>query len=265
MEINTTGFFSQKSNRALGSLVLIMLVVALVAYAFNTFKQARFNYDVLTISVVGEGEVNALPDIGMFNFSVRAIDPSAEGAQQQVNERLENILAFLADNEVEEKDIKTSYYNLSPNYRYETGVCAAGMYCPSRQVQDGFEVNQNVSVKVRDLDKAGALISGVGEQKADDISGLQFVVDDTAALKDQARQAAIADAKARAEILAKQLGVNLKRMTSYYEDEGYYPVPYRKTANGLMLEESMADTASVSLPSGENTVTSRVTLVYEIR
>lgn len=262
METNATGFFSQKNNRVLGSLVLVMLVVALVAYAFNTFKQARFSYDVLTISVAGEGEVNALPDIGMFNFSVRAIDPSAEGAQQQVNERLENILAFLSDNGVEEKDIKTNYYNLSPNYRYETSVCAAGVYCPSRQVQDGFEVNQNVSVKVRDLDKAGALISGVGEQKADDISGLQFVVDDTAALKDQARQAAIADAKERADVLAKQLGVKLKRMTGYYEDEGYYPAPYARSG-GAMLE-SMADT-SVSLPSGENTVTSRVTLVYEIR
>lgn len=262
METNTNNFFGQKSNQVLGAMVLIMLVVALVAYAFNTFKQARFNYDVSTISVVGEGEVNALPDIGMFNFSVRAIDPSAEGAQQQVNERLEKILAFLADNEVEEKDIKTNYYNLSPNYRYENGICAAGSYCPSRQVQDGFEVNQNVSVKVRDLEKAGALISGVGEQKADDISGLQFVVDDNSALKDQARQIAIADAKVRAEILAKQLGVKLKRMTSYYEDEGYYPAPYARSG-GAMLE-SMADTA-VSLPSGENTVTSRVTLVYEIR
>ena len=259
-------FLNQKSNRVLASLALFMLVLALGMYAQYTWKQTQSIYSATTISVSGEGEVTAVPDIGEFSFSVTAESEEAATAQKESADKVNAILAYLTENGVEEKDIKTENYSLYPKYRYEQRPCAFGVsYCPGEQVQDGFTVNQSVRVKVRDLDKAGDLIAGAGEQGATNLSGLSFTIDDEAVLKDEARAVAILDAKEKAEVLSRQLGVRLVKMVSYYENEGYSPSPYYGMGGDMMLKSAMAESADVDLPVGENTVRSQVTITYEIR
>ncbi|MEZ4103786.1 MAG: SIMPL domain-containing protein [Candidatus Paceibacterota bacterium] len=260
-------FFSSKTNRTLGSLVLIALLVSLIAYAGYTLKQAKYMYSgPTTITVLGTGEVKATPDIGQFNFSVMAEGEDAGSAQQASDSKIKTIFDYLKNNGVEEKDIKTSFYNLNPKYRYENQLCVEGQYCSPNRVQDGFEVNQMVTVKVRDLDKAGMLLAGVGDFGATNISGLQFTIDDTDILKEQARAIAIADAKAKAKTLASELGVRVVKMVGYYENENG-PMPYYGYG-GDMAEEAMVKNASldsVSVAAGENTVTSNVNITYQVR
>lgn len=258
-------FLSQKHNRVLVSAVLAMSVFALASYALLNFQMAKTTYPMPTnISVVGEGEVTAVPNVGQFSFSVIAEGATAAEAQEKSGTKINDIIAYLKEQGVEEKDIKTRDYNLYPRYRYEERVCAFGGYCPpGEQVQEGFDVSQTVEVKVRDTAKAGGLLAGVGEKGATNISGLSFIVDDTSGLKSEAREKAIADAKAKAEKLAADLGVKIVRMTSYYENEGYYPEPYY--AKMEMSADMGGEFGGAEVPVGENTTTVEVNISYEVK
>lgn len=264
--MNGNNFFSTNYNRILGTAALVALVVALVAYAQYTFKQTEYSFTGPTmISVSGTAEILATPDIGQFSFSVMAEGDSARAAQEASAQKINDIIAYLKEEAVEDKDIKVEQYNLYPRYTYEARPCAFGQYCPpGEQVQDGFEVSQSVRVKVRDLDQTGSLLSGVGDRGATNISGLELTIDDTETIKTEAREQAIADAKAKAEVLAQNLGVRLVKMTSYYEDEGMYPPMPIYGRGGDMMEQS-AVKVTPDIPVGENTISSRVTLTYLVR
>lgn len=261
-------FFGSKHNRIFGSVALVLVIVALAAYAYYTMQQARYLYTgPTTISVTGEGEVVSVPDVARFSFSVVEKAADAATAQGAATAKVNALMAALTEAGVEEKDIKTEYYNLYPTYTYKEAVCERGMfYCPpGESVQDGFEVTQTLAVKVRDLSKSGTLLALVGEKGASNISGLEFTIDDTTVLKDEARAEAIVDAKAKAEVLAKDLGVKLGDMVGYYEDEGGVTPYYRYGMGGdaMVKEESAVEVPMV--PAGESTTKSRVTLTYQVR
>ncbi len=260
------GFFNTASNRILFSLGLLMAVIALASYATLNFEKVDFiNPIPATISVTGEGEVFAVPDIGQFSFSVNAKGDDASSVQEESGTKINEILSYLREQGVEEKDIKTQSYNLYPKWRYEERVCALGSYCPpGERVQDGFEVSQSISVKVRDTKNAGAIIAGVGEKGATNISSLDFTVDDMEAIKAEARVAAIDDAKDKAELLADQLGVRLVRLASYNEEGGNYYQPKFDRVMSFEADES-AGFGGAEMPVGEDSTKVRVSVTYEVR
>jgi len=267
--MESQSFWSKKYVQVLITFILIGVVFALAAYANLTVKEARGTFTgEVTISVAGEGEVMALPDIGQFSFAVRAEGADAVEAQKNSAEAINAILAHLEEAGVAEKDIKTQNYNLNPKYRYEERVCASNTYCPpGERVIDGYEVSQNISVKVRDLDNAGVLISGVGEKGATNISSLQFTIDDESVLKAEARKEAIADAKAKAETLAADLGMRLDRIVGFNEGGGndYYPMMARAEMAMDSDEGFGGKMVAPSLPVGENEIRSNVTIVYQLK
>jgi len=253
--------------RMLGGLTVFMALIALGSYASLNFEKIQYlDTTPATISVTGEGEVLAVPDIGQFTFSVQARADDAATAQEESGTKINNIIAFLKEAGIEETDIKTVGYNLYPRYRWEERLCVPGSFCPpGEQVPDGFEVNQSVQVKVRNTDDASAIITGVGEREATNISGLDFVIDDTEALALEARELAIADAKAKAAKLAKDLGVDLVKITGYYEDDARYaPTPYQNRVMSFDAVEE-AGFGGAELPVGEDQTISRVTITYEIK
>ncbi len=130
----------------------------------------------------------------------------------------------------------------------------------------GYEVRQSTTVKVRDTAKAGDLLAGVGDKGATELSGLNFTFDKPEATQTEARNKAIADAKAKADELAKQLGVHLVRVVSFSESGSGYPQPYAygrggATANQAMDSKAVAPEISV----GQNNVTDDVSITYEIK
>lgn len=262
--MDARSFFAQGYVRVLLTLALIGVVVALGAYSYLTMREAKYVYTGPTnITVSGEGEVFAKPDIGQFSFSVVAEADDATTAQTESAESTNAILNYLEEQGVAEEDIKTTFYNLNPRYRLEERVCPAGSFCPpGERVMDGFEVNQTIEVKVRDLEAAGDLIAGVGERGATNISGLSFTIDEPEALKAEAREQAIVQAKDKANELAEDLGVRIVRMTGFWEDEGRYQ-PYYGMGGDAAMEERAA--VSPQMPTGENTITSRVNITYEVR
>jgi uncharacterized protein YggE len=257
-------FFSSKTNRLLGSLVLAMIVVALASYAVLTARSAKLTKDApTTISVNGDGEVKVAPNLGQFSFSVMAKGKTAQEAQSTSTTRMNDILAFLKSQGIEDKDIKTSDYSLSPKFTYESAMMPCdGWNCPPpKEIPDGFEVSQMVTVKVHDASKAGALLAGVGEKGATGISSLSFTLEDDKPAKAEARDKAAADAKEKAQKIAQQFGMKLGRMTGYYENQTYAdPVAY----GGYAMDMAKSETAPVPTPTGEQKVTASVSVTYEL-
>lgn len=255
--------FNSKLNRTLVTIALAALVAALASYAYVTLKNAGGWAGPTTINITGNGEVTAIPDIATFSFAVRTEGKDAVEAQSKSAEVVNAVMTYLKEQGVAEKDIKTTNYAMNPKYRYDQKPCAYGMYCPPTEpVQDGFEASQMVEVKVRQIDTAGTLLAGVGERGATDVSGLGFTIDDVDALKAEARELAIADAKRQATELAAQLEVKLGDMVGYYEEMPYQPY-YGGMGGDTMAKEAMSITPEVAV--GENQVTSRVNLTYELK
>jgi len=256
-------FFSHKYAIPATLLLVLAATLAFGAQAYKTLTAEDQWNRSMTISVSGMGEVMAVPDVADFSFSVRGEGADATIAQNESATRINAIMAFLKEQGIEEKDIKTANYSLFPKYRYEQRPCTFNFCPPGEQIADGFEVSQTITVKVRDTAKAGELLSGVGNAGATDISGLFFSIDNPDELKAQARAEAVADAKEQAKILAETLGVKIDGLIGYNENDNSMPMPYYGMGGDMMAKSEMAVTPDV--PTGESTITSRVTLTYRIR
>lgn len=260
--------FQEAYMRKIAALVGLAAVVALLAYTYYAMTQARYvSHMPVTISVAGEGEIFAKPDVATFNFSVNAKEKEASMAQSKSADAINAIIAYLKDNGVEEKDIRTQYYNLSPQYEYPQTVCNSLGYCPPRGEPKvvGYEVTQSVEVKVRTIDDTSKLIGGVGELGATNLDGPSFTIDDESALQAQAREKAIIDAKTKAEKLAKDLGVRIVRMNGFWEEQGGYPMLYGKGGDASAITMSAEMAVAPEIPTGENSIISRVNISYEVR
>ena len=264
-----TSFASWAGDKRLKILVLLVLlaaIVALGAYTYLTVKQTEVLVEApATITVEGNGEAVAVPDIATFSFSVQAEASEANVAQERSAESVNAIVAALEEADIDEEDIKTTSYNLYPEYEFIRQVCTEGLCPPGERRLKGYAVSQTITVKVREVDDAGELISMVGGLGATNVSGLSFTIDDDDMIKAEARDMAIADAEEKARALADSLDVRLGRIVGFWEDRGgYYPVDSR---GSVMTFDAAAESAAVApqIPTGENTVTSIVNITYEIK
>jgi hypothetical protein len=263
--------FGTQTERIAKATLMFIMVVSLffVVKIINEVREGSlFTGGVphTTITVYGEGEAFAVPDIATFSFSVESRKATVKAAQDEAAESINEALQYLEDAGVDEKDIKTTDYSAYPEYEYrrEEIVCITYpcVQPPGRQVLIGYRATQSISVKVRDIDEAGSILSGVGEF-VDTVSGLALTVESENSVKREARQMAIDDAKAKAKELSKDLGVRLVRVVSFNES-GSTPSPMffgtDAVAKLTAPEEAVPD-----LPAGENQFTSNVTITYQIK
>lgn len=251
----------------IGILVGIVLALYLGVEALKTFREYRFVGSGVTatniITVSGEGKVSAVPDVAQFTFSTTEEGKTPAEAQTKLAEKNNTALAYVKEQGIAEADIKTLGFNVNPKYHYENVQCVR-YPCPQRQVLDGFEATQTTEVKVRDTAKAGDLLAGIAEKGVQNMSDLRFTIDDETASQNEARGKAIADAKAKADALAKQLGVELVRIVNFSENGGAMPMFMRADVAGMGgAMESKAIAPEVSL--GTNEITSNVSISYEVR
>jgi len=249
---------------------LVMLGLFLVVLAISNIKEYRFIGSGVTatntITVSGMGEVFAVPDTATFSYSVMDTGKDVVTAQTKVNTKGNDIIAYLKAQGISEKDIQTTDYSVNPHYEWNSAACPAGSsYCPpGRQTLTGYDVRETVTVKVKDTTKAGTVLSGVGAKGATDISGLSFTVEDETALEAQARTKAIDDARAKAEELARELGVSLVRVVGFSEN-GRGPIIYAAKAMAFDSASGVEAAPAPEIAVGQNKITSNVSVTYEIR
>ncbi len=214
-----------------------------------------------TITVEGVGSAVALPDIATVRFTVREESetsaPAQDAVAQKVNATLE---ALREDFDIEEKDIKTTSYNVSPRYS-RPQPCFGGV-CPEfEQEIIAFTVSQSLEIKVRDIDSTGGVLSILGDKGVYNVSGPSFAIDDPDALKEEARGEAIKIAQDKAKRLSKDLGVSLGRVVNFWENSNDRPF-FAESVGGEVFG---AKTQSIELPKGENEINVTVSITYEIR
>lgn len=261
------GITGERLRKAL-LVAVIVLSVFLVVQVIGGFMQWRYIGAGIapsnTITVSGHGEAVGVPDIATFSFSIVSEKSTVAAAQEDATAKINAVTAYLKGAGIDEKDIQTSDYSVQPMYDYVNQVCTNG-YCPGgKQVLRGYQVRQSTTVKVRNTEKAGDLLAGVGGKGATEVSGLNFTFDDPTMVQDEARNKAIADAKKKADVLAKQLGVSLVRVTAFNENAGGYPRPLSYATDAYGKGGAVAQSAP-EISVGQNKVTNDVSVTYEIR
>lgn len=252
------------------SVFILIIIVSLftVAKFVNEVKGSsyigRAGQSVNTISVSGSGDVVAVSDIASLSVNLTKDGKTAKEAQDLLNESINKTLNYLKDQKIADKDIKSEYGGLSPKYSYNQIKCFAYPCPQSDPTIIGYTATQSITVKIREVDNASTVRTGLAGIGLTDINGPTFSIDDEEGFKDQARSKAIAEARGKAEVLAKELGVKLGKVVNFSENgNSYYPM-YAKTMMGAGDAVSNQESAP-TLPKGENKITSNVTIIYEIR
>ncbi len=243
----------QKKNMFLLA-VLVVLVLGVLLVATQEKSITVSDVQENTISITGEAERFVAPDTASISFSMTRKSKNLSEATDSVNERISGLISTLKQDGVKESDIKTTGYNVNPQYIYT-----------DRQRQfDGYRVTQSIQVKIRDLDNVSTVVTKIGQLEVDNVSGLSFFIDDDEKIREDLREDAIKDAKKKASKLARDLGVDLENIVGFSEGGGgYYPQQRGKTVSFLESADFAVEEASI--PAGENRQQSIVTITYTIK
>ncbi len=251
------------------SILLVFLIIWVGVSISNKIKEGRYIgqdiKSVNTISVSGKAEIYAKPDLALITVSVTNEAKTVSEAIRENTKKMNAVIDFIKNKGVEEKDLKTVGFNIYPRYEWRNKVICTIPPCPSgKRVLVGYEVNQSLQVKIRDMEKVGSIIEGAIKAGANDIDDLRFVIDKREELKKQARDKAIEDAKNKAKELASKLGVRLIRIKSFSQSRSL-STPNYWSSKAMSMEETGGEGEVVpQIKSGENKITANVTIVYEI-
>lgn len=252
--------FTERSK----GVMFVVLSIAALGYVYQYGRDVAQNISSdRTFSVDGESTVSVTPDIAKFSVSLVTEGGKQVGEIQRQNiEKMNAVNAYLKDQGIEKKDLQTTSYNLSPRYSYSNCVRDGQSICPPPSIS-GYTLTQTLSVKVRDLEKLGDILSGVVSQGANSVSEVSFVVDDPTAMKNQARTEAIAKARQNALDIATAGGFRVGKITSFYEDQGG-PVNYAADGMGGSMSAPKVMEVAPNVEPGTTELKVHVTVSYEI-
>ena len=204
------------------------------------------------ISVSGEGSVTVAPDVAVISIGVEVTRETVEAARNEAAAANLAIRDALAENGVEERDIATAFFRISPQYNFE-----------QRRNPEivGFTVSNQLTVKVRNLDSVSEVLDDAIKAGGDlvRVNSISFTVDEPEQYFDEAREHAMADAKARAEQLASLAGVSLGAPRTISESRGGGgPVPVAR------FEAFAVDQAATVISPGESEIFISVFIVYDV-
>ena len=238
---------------ALGKATAAMLVAALCAFA--TPASAQSQDKIATMSLTGTGEVTATPDMAVVTSGVVSQAKTAREALTANTDAMTGLIAEIKSAGIEARDIQTNGFSISP--RYAERRDSNGNWLEDRKIV-GYQVNNGVVVRVRDLSRLGALLDAMVTKGANNIGGINFIVSDADKRRDEARTAAVADVKRKAELYAKAAGVRLGRILSIDEGNVSRPQPV------MMMRAMKEDAAAVPVEAGEETLSVNVTITWQL-
>jgi uncharacterized protein YggE len=214
-----------------------------------------------TITVQGQGTVEKAPDTAKFSFTIQDEEQNTASAQGVVSKKVTQVKNDLIAAGIPTAQISTDSYNSYPDYQTSGSVCTAAGCNSGTQSLKGYIVSQDVTVSVKDLTKTETVAGILGKDGVTSIDGPNLGFDEPNEVQDEARDAAIADAKVQAQKLASSLGVRLVRIVSFSDNAGSPVVPVMYDAKAMT---ATAAPAAPSIPTGVQTVNDTVSITYEI-
>lgn len=224
-------------------ILMIAMLVAGPALAQDTGR----------IVVTGEGQITAVPDMAIVRMGVTAEAPTAAEAMAQVSETMTRVQAVLSDAGVEARDIQTTSLQLNP--RWDNRPRNDG----EPPVIAGYFAENGISVRVRDLAALGDVLGAVVSDGANQFRGLSFDLAEPDPLIAEARRAAVADARAKAELYAEAAGVTLGTLIELREGTAPAPRPIPLMAE---MRSTAQDSFSAPVAEGEMVLSRQVTMTF---
>ncbi len=203
-----------------------------------------------TLTVAGYGETTTAPELAQIQAGVVTEARLASDAVSKNNEAMAGLFEALAKFDVKERDVQTVAFNVSPVYSRSEPRGTAPKLIAHR-------VENRLSLKVRDLDKFGAILDALVGSGANAVHSISFSVEDSKPLEDGARRLALEDARRKAEIHADTGDVRLGKILALQEGGVARPQPF--AARG-----AIAAFEAVPIASGELTFRARIVVTYEI-
>jgi uncharacterized protein YggE len=203
------------------------------------------------ISVTGRGQVTVTPDTAILTLGVSVLDRTAAQAAAKAADAQQALVDSLEKHGIAPGDRQTNVLRVMPEYDYKDGA----------QRLRGYRVTNTLAVTVRSLDELPALIDDALQAAGDSavLHGVEFDAEGRRGLERQALEAAVADARARAEVLASATGSRLGQVTS---------LDARETSSGAPIPRmaTMAERSGAATPvePGSIEIEARVEITYEI-
>lgn len=222
-------------------IIALMLVITLSVGIFagtlmkgeeKVLATAIENSDIKTVSASGEGVIRATPDIAVISLGVETNNKEMTKAQSENNELMNDIMAELKNQGIQEKDIKTNNYSVYPEYDWDNNT----------QIFRGYKVVNTVSVKIRKIDNTGKVLDAVAAKGANRVNGIQFTVEETDKLYEEALKLAVKNAEEKAKVMIGEFGINKLAPVKITErQQGYYPL-YDNSPSGMLMMEAERST-----------------------
>ena len=204
-----------------------------------------------TLSISAEGSVNREPDIAFLNAGVQTQGDTAQAAMSANSTAMNGVFEALSAANVDRKDMQTSNFSLQPQYDYSSRSNGN----PPRLT--GYQVSNQLTVRVRDLDNLGQTMDALVSAGGNTFSSLRFALEDDRAAKNAARDIAMKEAIARAELYAAASGYEVARVVTISESSGYSPQP--------MAVMARSSESATPIATGEVGYSVSVNVTFELR
>ncbi len=237
----------------LGCAVWIALSVAAPAVAAPDAQQ-RSAEDRPNITVSGEGEVRAEPDMAIVTVGVTVVAPTSQDAMDQVSQRLTDVSASARALGIEDRDIQTTGLSLQPIFRPRPRS-------DDPPEIDSYRASNNISLVVRDVSRAGIVLDAASRSGANVVGGLRFGLSNLDELRRQALANAVREAERKARAMASAAGVSISGVLSISEDGLAAPQPLGRAD---ALRAAPAEAVAPPVEPGELVVRARVRASYAI-
>jgi uncharacterized protein len=243
----------------LGIIGLVVLAVSLVGFTSCSTGTAAVSSSAGSqtgLWVNGEGKITVTPDVAIITLGIEAQDDSVAVAQDQAAVAMDKVIKALKDMGIADKDIQTQYFSI---YQVTN-------WLDNKEQVTGYRVTNSVTVKVRDVTKAGEVIDAVVSAGGDltRISGINFTVDEPANYYAQARELAITHATEKAKAMADKAGIKLGKITYMTENSSNY-ITYRNYALEDSAKGAISPSVSTPVSAGSLEITATVSISYELK
>jgi len=229
----------------------VLVLVALSSVTAMAQMPDRPGTPPPTITVAGTGESHGKPDFAQIQVGVVTEALTAAEALRKNNEAMSQLIVMIRKRGIEDRDLQTVQFNVSPRYKYDKTQQEPPKIA-------GYQVTNEVHVKVRNLTALGAFLDETVSLGANQVRGISFGVAEPAQLMDEARRKAIADAQRRARVYAEAAGLKIGKPIRIDEQAGGRPGPYP------MARMEAAAASAVPVAPGEQTFSVTVTVSYAI-
>ena len=234
----------------LASALAIGTIVMTTASAQSSSPPIAAPSDGTLLSVSASADATRVPDVATLSTGVVTQAADANAALKANSAQMNKVVAAIRAAGIAERDIQTSGININPQYRYAEN---------QPPTITGYQASNTVNIKVRDIAKLGEVLDALVASGANQVNGPSFEIDQPEAAYDEARQAALKKAQARAEMYAKSLGLRVRRIVSISEGGGFRPpMPMMKA----MAMDARAESAPVA--PGETTLSANLDVVFEL-